>query len=48
MEAVYSPETSVNFYHITGRHLPDYGQLRSDHNDSLKSHKFFSFCDLRT
>jgi hypothetical protein len=46
MEAVDYPETSANFYHITGRHIPDYGQRRSDQSDSLKSHMFFY--NLRT
>jgi hypothetical protein len=38
MEAVFSSEMSVNFYHTAWRHIPENATLRSHHSETLKSH----------
>jgi hypothetical protein len=45
MEAISTSETSVNFYQITRRNIPEDSHLHTRCRDNLKSHfvRFFSF-----
>jgi hypothetical protein len=43
MEAVITPETSVNFYQTTQRNIPEDSLLHSRHRDNLKYHFFITY-----
>jgi hypothetical protein len=40
MEAVCTPETSVNIYFTTRQHIPEDFKLHTRRRENLKSHKF--------